>query len=73
MMGGFRHPLRAPAVAGLAREPVSPRVSSSLRAGWHRLVRAVRWIEGCWVGDLLGILSLIFLLWAGLLMAGIFG
>jgi len=40
------------------REPASPRFSSLSGAGWRWLVRLNRRIEDCWLGDLLGVISL---------------
>jgi len=53
------------------REPASPRVSSSLRAGWCWLVRLNAWINDSWVGDLLGVAGLFVALFALLIMAGV--
>lgn len=46
--------LRAPAATD-AREPASPRVSSShTRAGWQWLKSVGRRLDDSWIGDLLG-------------------
>ncbi|MFV0409851.1 MAG: hypothetical protein ACK5LJ_09210 [Paracoccus sp. (in: a-proteobacteria)] len=45
----------APAATGAARKPASPRaILSPLRAGWRRIRAASDWLDGHWVGDLLG-------------------
>ena len=64
--------LRAPAATGLAREPSSPRASSSLRAGWCWLTRAARRLDNHWIGDLIGAVCLFGMLWIGLVAAMVF-
>lgn len=62
--------LRAPVAASVAaREPAGPRVVLPLRAGWRRLVRFANWLDGCWIGDVIGVVSLIWML---LLMGSVF-
>lgn len=41
----------------------APTPSGRLAAGWCRLVRAVRAIDDCWIGDVIGALSLGGLAW----------
>lgn len=66
--------LRAPVAASVAaREPAGPRVVLPLRAGWRRLVRFAAWLDDCWIGDLIGVVSLFALLWMFLLMGAVFG
>lgn len=33
---------------------------------WHRLLRAARALDGHWIGDLIGVVSLFAMLWVGL-------
>lgn len=50
--------------------PPAPRVSA-FRAGWRWLVRLNRWIDNCWLGDLLGAASLFIMFYAGMIMVGV--
>lgn len=62
--------LRAPAATG-PREPVGPRASSSLRAGWRRLVEVCDRIEDSWVGDLIGAVCLFATFYILIVIAGV--
>jgi len=64
--------LRAPAATGPAREPSSPRASSSLRAGWGWLIAAARRLDDSWLGDMIGAACLFGMLWLGLWAAAVF-
>ena len=60
---------RAPAAPVEPRKPASPRVlPSPLRAGWRRIRAASDWLDGHWVGDLLGAICLFGILFAVLLI-----
>ena len=54
-------------------DPVGPRATTSLRAGWQLIVRLNRRIEECWIGDFLGVCGLIFLLFTMPMLALGFG
>lgn len=62
--------LPAPAATG-AGEPASPRASSSLRAGWQRLVRWNARLEDSLLGDLIGAVCLFALGYLLFVMAGV--
>lgn len=55
-------PFPAPAATVERREPASPRASSSLRAGWCRLIQALDRLEDSWLGDALATLCLVLIL-----------
>lgn len=69
MIGHILSRFCAPSANGAARKPASPRVlPSPLRAGWRRIRAASDWLDGHWLGDLLGVICLFGIGFAALLI-----